>query len=93
MKDKATFIHAKVAEVASDQVTLHDGRQVAFDYLIISSGSSYTAPIKVSVETNRKDVAGLFPHLTDDSNTLTLENRQKEALEYVFHLFHFSYYF
>jgi NADH dehydrogenase FAD-containing subunit len=64
-----------------DQITLHDGRQIAFDFLVIASGSAYTAPIKVSVENNRKDVAGLFPQLRSDSNVIAIEDRQKEIIE------------
>ncbi len=52
---RASIIVGKVNEVSRDYVRLKTGRKISFDYLIISSGSSYDFPVKESgiVKTTR----------------------------------------
>ena len=59
------FVQAEVASVSADGVQVHGRQQpIAFDYLIIATGSSYAFPAKVA-ESEMSNAIGLYNYLID----------------------------
>ena len=81
---RGRFVHGKVADIEANTVTLQDGSHYDFDYLVIASGSSYTPPIKVSADDNKK---GKILDIDESSasndhvNHHTLQSRRRDLLE------------
>jgi NADH dehydrogenase FAD-containing subunit len=48
---RGTILHNRVTEVTPDKVHLDNGEILAFDYLILATGSSYPFPAKMSSDT------------------------------------------